>query len=350
MKKLAYFSLAALACLAVALVAATDNGIRDSVMAYVSGESATKDQPTTVALKELRIWRPDPAAESAAGAAASRRGTRLTIGRISSNARKHWPRLEAMAEYLSVELAGQGVAGVDVVMVETEEEMAELFRTGQVDFISETAFQALELTETGHAEMLMREWKSGVPVYNTLIFAHRDRGIRTLQDLRGRKMVFEDRGSTSGYLVPRAALAQRGLNLGELSDALARPQPGMVGFSFADDEANVVSRVHRGISDAGAISNLDWSDDDEVDPGLRADLVVVHETDPIVRSIMLVRSGLDPALKARLAEALERMHLSEAGRATLDEYWSTARYDRLEGEALQSVVNAQVMHSVFNSF
>ncbi|NNG03642.1 MAG: phosphate/phosphite/phosphonate ABC transporter substrate-binding protein [Inquilinus sp.] len=355
MRKIAYFSLAALVCLGVALVAATDNGIRDSVLAYMPGQGSVKEEPVAVATKELRIWRPDAATQSAArtmpsGGMAPGSGTRLVIGRISSNARKHWPRLEAMAEYLSVELAGRGVAGIDVVMVETEEEMRELFRTGQVDFISETAFQALELTEDGVAEMLMREWKSGVPIYNTLIFTHRDSGIRTLRDLRGRRMVFEDPGSTSGYLVPRAAMARQGLNVTELSGPQARPAEGTVGFQFADDEVNVVGRVHRGISDAGAISNLDWSDDDEVTPGQRADLVVVHETDPIIRSIVVVRSNLDPVLKERLATALERMHESEAGRATLDEYWKVARFDRIEGEALQSIVNAQIMHEVFNSF
>ena len=350
MKKIASLSLAALACLAVALVAATENQLRDSIMAFVSDEGSVKEQPMTGASKELRIWRPDPAAESAAAAAAPRAGTRLVIGRISSNARKHWPRLEAMAEYLSVELADKGVSGVDVVMVDTPEEMRELFRTGQVDFISETAFQALELSEDGLAEMLMREWKSGVPVYNTLIFTHRDSGIRSLRDLVGRTMVFEDAGSTSGYLIPRAALARQGLTLTELSGPQARPQPGTVGYSFADKEVNVVGRVHRGITDVGAISNLDWSDDDEVAPGQRADLVVVHETDPIIRSMILVRANLDPRLKARLAEALERMHLSEAGRATLDEYWSTARFDRLEGDALKSIVNAQIMHETFRSF
>jgi len=37
-------------------------------------------------------------------------GNRLVLGRISSNVPKYLPRLQAMANYLSIELAGQGIS------------------------------------------------------------------------------------------------------------------------------------------------------------------------------------------------------------------------------------------------
>ena len=128
---------------------------------------------------------------------AVRANTRLAIGRISSNVSKHWPRLEAMANYLAAELAPYGVTGVDIKMVDTMEEMQELLVAGEVDLLSETAFAAIELTRSGSADMLLREWKSGVSDYHTVIFARRDSGIDSLDDLVGRTIAFEDRGSTS---------------------------------------------------------------------------------------------------------------------------------------------------------
>ena len=279
-----------------------------------------------------------------------RADNRIVIGRISTNVRKHWPRLEAMASYLTAELADVGVAGVDVRMVDTLEEMRELLRSGEIDMLSETAFSAIELTQDNTAEMLLREWKSGVSEYHTVIFARRDSGITSLADLVGRNFVFEDRGSTSAYLIPRAHMVRSGFNMVELDNPLDRPPQGAVGFAFADDEGTVVSRVRRGFADAGAVSNLDWSDEDEVSEDDRRELVAIHETDPVIRSVMLVRSSLDQAVKDRLTEVLTQMHETEAGLETLREYWKVARFDRLEGAALESLLNARVMHQTSRSF
>ena len=281
---------------------------------------------------------------------AMRPDNRLVIGRISSNVRKHWPRLEAMANYLSAELAADGVAGVDIRMVDTMDEMRELLIAGEVDLLSETAFAAIELTQSGGAEMLLREWKSGVSDYHTVIFARRDSGIDSLSDLVGRTIAFEDRGSTSAYLVPRAHMAQEGFDLVELDDPLARPPRGTVGYAFADDENNVVGRVIRGYAAAGVMSNLDWADEDEVSEVERRDLVLIESTDPIIRSIMLVRGSLDPTIKDRLAAVLQQMHQSEAGLETLREYWKVARFDRIEGPALENLLTARALHQTFRSF
>ena len=281
---------------------------------------------------------------------AMRANNRLVIGRISTNVRKHWPRLEAMANYLAAELAAQGVTGVDVRMVDTMEDMREALRAGEIDLLSETAFAAIELTQDGSAEMLMREWKSGVSDYHTVIFARRDSGISGLGDLVDRTITFEDRGSTSGYLVPRASIARQGFNLMELDATLARPTSGSIGFTFGDDEETVVGRVVRGFADAGAISNLDWADEDEVSETDRRDLVAIYETDPIIRSIVLVRSTLDSNVKTRLALVLEQMHETDVGMETLREYWKVARFDRIEGPALDSLLTARVLHETFRSF
>ncbi len=326
---------------------------RSTPLAAVAGGDTGSGIPAPVVVERV----PAPATPSVASVVAplpavpSTRSTdRLVIGRISTNVRKHWPRLEAMASYLTGELADQGITGIDVRLVDTLEEMQELFRAGEVDLASETAFGAIELAQDGLAEMLLREWKSGVSSYSTVIFARRGSGIDSLDDLVGRNFVFEDRGSTSGYLVPRAFMAQAGYDLVEIDDPLAQPPIGSIGYAFAENEENVVSRVVRGFADVGAISNLDWADEDEVSEADRHDLFVVHETDPIIRSIMLVRSSLDPAIKTRLASVLEQMHESEAGLETLREYWKVAKFDRIEGAALDSLLNARVMHETFRSF
>ncbi len=268
-------------------------------------------------------------------------GVTLVIGRITDSPDKHYKRMTQMAEYLAAELADFGVGGVDVLITATEEEMAEALRRGRVDILSETPFLALELQEEGVVDILMREWKKGVPEYHSVIVVHKDSPVQSLADLAGRRVSFEDAGSTSGYLLPRAALEDAGLALIEIANP-NRPVPaGRVGYRFSGSESKVAAAVADGTADAGAYSNLDWDDEESTPPEVKARLRILHETKPVIRSTLMVRRSIPDEIKVRLAEVLEAMHESEDGRAAMKKYAKVAKYDRIEGDALRGLEEAR---------
>lgn len=269
--------------------------------------------------------------------AAADESNRIVLGRISEKPRNHFERMRALADYLAEHLAPDGVTGVDVVLVDNLEEMRGLMASGRVDLISETAFMALDLVDAGVAELMLREWKQGVAEYHTLFFARADSGLKDIADLPGHSIAFEDPGSTSAYLIPRVTLELAGIDLVPMGSRGDVVPEGAVGYAFAEGEANVVAWVHRGLTDAGVVSNLDWENDDETPAFLKDDLIVIHETPPIIRSLVLVRSGLVPELKARLSEILQGMHETEAGRRTLRSYFDVSRYDRIDEAALDGL-------------
>lgn len=268
-------------------------------------------------------------------------GRHLTIGRITEEPGKNIDRLNAMAEYLGTMLGPDNVAAVKVVIAETPEAMSEMLRKGEVDLFSETPFVAFDLMEQGLAEPLMREWKKGVAEYHTVIIVRGDDEIRSLEDLRGRKIAFEDSGSTSGYFLPRVALETAGLTLEELDDPRSTPAGDVVGYSFAHGEINVVAWVNRGLADAGAISNLDWENPKKAPEQFKEGLTIIHETQPVIRSLMMVRQTLDADMKERLASLLVRMHETSEGRAALKKYSKVSRYDPLVGEAAARLDSAR---------
>ncbi len=286
---------------------------------------------TTVVLLGLTVA-PALAAES---------GQRLVLGRISSEPHKHLDRLHAMADYLAVRLADHGITGVDVLIAESPGRMHSLLQEGKVDLFSETAFVALDFMNDSTARPLMREWKKGVAEYHSVIVVRKDSGLKTLADLVGRKFAFEDLGSTSGYLIPRAALEDAGLLLAELPDPRNPVPDGALGYSFARGEINVVAWVNRGLADAGAISNLDWMDPDTAPATLKSELRIIHETEPVIRSLIMARQSLDEGLCERVVAILESMHESPEGRAVLSKYFKVARYDRLEGDAARGLEAAR---------
>lgn len=268
----------------------------------------------------------------------------LTLARVSGSPRKHFPALEALAMYLAPKLSAQGITEFDVVLTASNEEMLELLRKGHVDLVTETAFSALEFELLANARPFLRQWKSGVASYRSLFVVRIDSPINTLDALAGRVVAFEDPGSTSGFYVPWSTLARRALTV--VPDE-GRPRADAVRYVFAGNEENVLAWVTRDRVDVGAISSRDWEDPKRAPPGLKKHLRVLHESPPIIRSLLLVREGMPRQLRDRMAEILVNMHEDPEGRPVLQQFFKTARFDRLEGEALADL---QFARSLFAEY
>jgi len=135
--------------------------------------------------------------------------------------------------------------------------------------------------------------KAGRTFYHSYIIAHKDSGIKTVGDLKGKTFAFVDPSSTSGHLFPKAGLMKEGLNPDkDFSRVL---------FSGSHD-ASAISVQNRKV-DAAAIA--DRILDAAVTRGLakREDLVIVWKSDPIPESPTVWRKDLPPDLKKRIQAA-----------------------------------------------
>ncbi len=183
--------------------------------------------------------------------------------------------------------------------------------------------------------------RRGWGVYWTMFVVQRDSSYQTLADLDGKKWAYPDAGSTSGYLLPRIALEDAGLQLSQLPDPRNPVPRGTLGYSFAQGEVNVIAWVNRGLADAGALSNLDWTEADPAIAPLKNDLHVIHKTRPVIRSLFLARQSLDDRICDRIAEILFAMHETPEGNEVLRKYFKVARFDSLEGDAGKGLEEAR---------
>ena len=238
----------------------------------------------------------------------------LVIGRVSQDPVKTLPRLEALSTYLVDRLTHLGITDSGVVVARSNAEMVMLLQTGQVDAVSETVMSAFMYADHAGAELLMREWKRGVSSYHSFLFTRRDSGIDSIDDLRGRVIAFEDRGSTTGFLIPMAMLREHGLEAVELPAPGMAPPPGKVGFLFVGNEINIAAWVTRGMVDAGALNDGDWADVERTPEGLKDQLTVFHQSPAIPRSVLIVRGDMDAALRDSLQQALAGMENDPDGR------------------------------------
>jgi phosphonate transport system substrate-binding protein len=135
--------------------------------------------------------------------------------------------------------------------------------------------------------------KAGRTFYHSQVIAHKDSGIKTVADLKGKNFAFVDPSSTSGHLFPKAGLMKAGLNPDK--------DFGRVIFSGSHD-ASAIAVQNRKI-DAAAIA--DRILDAAVTRGLakREDLVMVWQSDPIPESPTVWRRDLPADLKRRIQAA-----------------------------------------------
>jgi phosphonate transport system substrate-binding protein len=177
--------------------------------------------------------------------------------------------------------------------------------------------------------------------YRTLFVARKDSGIRSLDDLRGKVIAFDDPQSSSGHLLPRAMLLERGYRLMEVSDPAASVPPDTIGFVFSMDDVNTMFWVDRGKVPAGVTS----PDFLRLYEKKRKDnLVVIARSITIPRQVVAHRNGLDPAVVVELERVLIAMEGTEEGRKALKDFQKTTRFDRFPGgvEATFAPINAML--------
>ncbi len=279
-------------------------------------------------------------ARSADPAGADARTT-LVLGMVTNNPKRNYARLKPIVDYAAGRLGDLGITGGEVLLANTNDEMIRYLEKGRVDWVTESVVSALQFADVRNAELFLRRWKDLVPVYHTVFITRRDSEIHSLKDLIGRRIAFEDPGSTSSYFVPLAALGDAGLQLVELESHNDRPPADRIGYLFAGSEINIAIWVAKGRVSAGAYNNLDWANPDETLQAIRGDLRIFFETDPLPRAIELVRDDLDPAIKDGLREILLNAHLDPAAADALTAYSMTRRFDLFSGEAADSLETAR---------
>ena len=147
------------------------------------------------------------------------------------------------------------------------------------------------------ATILVRNLWHGKATFTSRIYVRKDRGITTLEELRGRTIAFVDPASSSGYIYPMVMLVQRGLVKNRDPKTFFRE------VMFAGSHDAAMRALQNGHVDA--LASFDQAREQYVkDPAERERIVWVVESPPIPESGICAREGLDPGVVARVRAAL----------------------------------------------
>jgi phosphonate transport system substrate-binding protein len=256
----------------------------------------------------------------------------LVIGKVSTNPKKHFKYLRPISDYVVERMADLGYTDAKVLMAKNVHQLARYMRLGKVDWVTESPFSSVILKRKADAEYLLRKWKKGVPNYHSIIFVRRDSGISSYDDLKGRVIAFQDRGSSTSFYLPAHMLISKGYELVEMNTYRDKPPANAIGYIFAKEEINIGTWVHKEIVAAGAYSNLDWHKDDHNPPAFREIFVQIAQSQEIPRAIETVRRDLPDEVKERLKSILLEMETLPEAQTVLSSYQATKKFDLITDE------------------
>ena len=175
----------------------------------------------------------------------------------------------------------------------------EAMRAGKVDIIRANGpFTYIIANEKAGAEAIVRVGSSAGPgLYQSVIVAHPETGIETLEDLIARAgeldFAFVDPASASGHLIPRALLESMGID----------PEEDFARTIFTMTHTNSAMTVISGKVHAGAISSVTYERFLKTGVMEADDMTVLWRSDPTPTGPVMVRNDLPQELKGRLRDA-----------------------------------------------
>lgn len=159
------------------------------------------------------------------------------------NASELIKRNQPLKDYLERELGKK----IELIVTTDYSSMIEAMRFGRIDLAYFGPLSYVLAKSKSDIEPFAAMVTDGKPTYRSVVIANVKAGVSTLTDIKGKKMVYGDRASTSSHLIPKTMLAEAGL----LHDR--DYQQHFVGAHDA-----VAVNVANGNADAGGLSEVIW--------------------------------------------------------------------------------------------
>ncbi|MGC9523938.1 MAG: phosphate/phosphite/phosphonate ABC transporter substrate-binding protein [Limnospira sp.] len=273
---------------------------------------------------------PSPEAEASPPAATEPTGEAIVLADVSKNAGQKIRQFQPMADYLAKNLGAYEIGIGQVKVAPDLSTIATMLKNGEVDIYFDSPYPAMRVSDESGAEPILRRWKGGNAEYFGVIFIRKDSDIKSVEDLPGRTIAFEEAVSTSGYFLPLNYLLDIGLNpvpKGSPLDSVAEDE---VGYVFSNDDENTIQWVISGNVDAGAADLPTFM---AIPEESRSALKILAETEKIARHLVLVRRGMDPELVEGIKTVLMDMDKTPEGQAVLESFEKTAKFDAFPPQA-----------------
>lgn len=213
-------------------------------------------------------------------------------------------------QYIARYLSGKLNIPVRAVILSDYDAICQAFLDGKADVGFFGSFSYGLARARVSVEPIARPvWLNGSSTYSGYLFVRKDSDIKTVEDMKGKRLALVHKATTAGYIFPLEYFRSNGVV--DLEEYFSK-----IHFCGSHDAAAWV--VYSGEAEVGACKNHVFNALVESDSDFKEEMLVLAESGEVPSNGMAVRSDLDPSLKNRLKEILINMHKSKEGVKALE--------------------------------
>ncbi|MBI2021003.1 phosphate/phosphite/phosphonate ABC transporter substrate-binding protein [Candidatus Giovannonibacteria bacterium] len=232
-----------------------------------------------------------------------------------------------LIRFLASKLESYGIKEGKFIAVENSYEASLLLRQGKLDIYVDSPFPAYIVAKLTGAEPLVNRWKRGQEKYHSNIFVKKSSAIKTLDDLKGKMMVFDKPDSTSAYFLPKAELIKRGYKMTQKSGPRDSTSLDEIGYYFAGSDVKAMEDMQNGVAAASAQNDADFK---TLAGDQAGDYRFIFSTVDVFRHVLVLRPGIDPKLKETIKQILLDMDKDPEGQKVLNDHKKTKKFEEFK--------------------
>lgn len=229
--------------------------------------------------------------------------------------------------YLESELG----RSVEIIQKQTYSEVKEMFEKGEIDAGIVCAYLAVVGTEEGILNKLSMPIVSQEKTFTSYIITQKNSDIEQFNDLNGRSFAFSDPLSYSGYFYTKYDLQKASHSINTFFSETY--------FTYSHD--NTILAVANGLVDAGATHSSVYELLKKNNDPILNNIKVIAEGPYVGNSPIVVNPNIDGALKEKLKDVIQGMHLNDRGQKALKKL-DFDRFAEPEAELFQPIIEMMV--------
>ena len=138
----------------------------------------------------------------------------ITLGIVSEiNQKEIEAHFQDFVRYLARKLSSTSKIEGRIVFAPTQSRLSNLLTERKVDFYMESPYPTHMINNVyGSGKLLLRRWKGGMADYHASIFTNRNGPTKSLDDLKGKIIVFEDRRIDFGLFPAEIISYEKGIH------------------------------------------------------------------------------------------------------------------------------------------
>jgi phosphonate transport system substrate-binding protein len=148
----------------------------------------------------------------------------------------------------------------------------------------------------------------GISSYHGVIFVRKDSGIRTVRQMKGKRLALVARATTAGYLFPSIFLGSAGVR---------KPGTFFKEVYYAGTHEGTIDDVLDRKADIGVSKNTVYDRFAAENPRIDRDLVILGKSDDVPENALALRRDIEDSVKCKLVDAMIAMHADPEGAKVL---------------------------------